>query len=526
MALTSLLLFSLAIAQGEPTIESDCDADSFLQVNSVEETSPASSSWQSPADLASLPRPQRFSLTEKVGLTIISAIPTFGADGNHIALVPDPVLRGGDHTASDALEDYLHQNPIFCTGPGGSHKAQLQWTPAHTYLLCDWPAKEAKAVKFEVFLQDAKGKALGNLIVQHKPLAKKYGTMACMRDIFVDTNPHHVSEVFSGPFKQLVEWLEFHHLHGVDHFLLYTFQGADEASKEVFTPYLRDGVASRVHFEHYPASVLVRQHYIIRDCLFRAKNHADWLLPSVDVDEFVHITGSSMYPHGKVPQDYLRTAWDAFIKHQKQDSKKIQAIKFDRCRFARGAPEQLDISSVWRESGLQEERGSHARALPKYACNVHLAMDPHIHSTKTLPGTSLKAERDMIIANHYRSPKGKQEEYGEKFTQLPDPLASVKDEALLPSVALVEEALRKRFREDPRLLLKRFSEKRPPSMEDAARLSASFNESAPAHSLLQALEEVALQALEEAEADEQEEVEGDQEEVEADQQEVEADQQD
>lgn len=486
MALTLVLLFSLAIAQGEQTIGSDCDADSFLQVNSVEETPQRpGGSWQSPADLASVPRPQRFSLKEKVDLTIISAIPTFGADGNHIALVPDPVLRGGDHTASDALEAYLKQSPVFCTGPGGAHKAQLQWTPAHTYLLCDWPKKDAQAVKFQVFLQDAKGKALGNLTVQHKPLAKKYGTMACMRDIFVDTNPHHVSEVFSGPFKQFVEWLEFHHLHDVNHFLLYTFHGAEEAAKEVFTPYLRDGLASRVHFEHYPASVLVRQHYVIRDCMFRAKNHADWLLPSVDVDEYIHITGSYIYPHGKVPQDYLKTAWDAIIKYKKEDSKKIQTIKFDRCRFARGAPQQLDISSVWREGGLQEERGSHAKALPKYACNVHLAMDPHIHSTKTLPGTSLKAERNMAIANHYRSPKGKQEEYGEKFTQLPDPLASVKDEALLPSVALVEEALRKRFGEDPRVLLKRLSQKRPPSMDEAARLSAKDFVALPTHSLLQ-----------------------------------------
>eukprot|EP00435_Cladocopium_sp_Y103_P009953 s3786_g2.t1 len=460
MALTLVLLFSLAIAQGEQTTRSDCDVDSFLQVTSMEQTpqSPGGS-WQSPADLASVPRPQRFSLQAKVDLTIISAIPTFGADGNHIALVPDPVLRGGDHTASDALEAYLQKNPISCTGPGGSHRAQLRWTPAHTYLLCDWPAQDAQKVKFEVFLEDAKGKALGQLNVQHKPLDKKYGTMACVRDIFVNTDPRRVSEVFSGPFKQVVEWLEFHHLHGVEHFLFYTFQGTEEAAKEAFTPYLRDGLASRIHFEHYPASILVRQHYVIRDCLFRAKNHANWLLPSVDVDEYIHITGSYIFPGSKVPQDRLK----------------------QEC-----GPEQLDIASVWREAGLQEERGSHTKALPKYACNVHLAMDPHIHSTKTLPGTSLKAERDMAVANHYRTPKGKQVEYGQKFTQLPDSSANVKDEALLPSVALVEQALRKRFGEDPRVLLKRLSEKRPPSMDEAARKSLAHG---PPQALLQEGEE-------------------------------------
>ena len=61
----------------------------------------------------------------------------------------------------------------------------------------------------------------------------------------------------------------------------------------------------------------------------------------------------------------------------------------------------------------------------------------------------------------------------------------MKDEALLPSVALVEEALRKRFGEDPRVLLKRLSEKRPPSMDEAARLSANDVAALSTHSLLQ-----------------------------------------
>ena len=39
-------------------------------------------------------------------------------------------------------------------------------------------------------------------------------------------------------------------------------------------------------------------------------------------------------------------------------------------------------------------------------------------------------------------------------------------------VALVEEAIRQRFSEDPRILLRRLGEKRPPSQEVAAKLSA------------------------------------------------------
>ena len=81
---------------------------------------------------------------------------------------------------------------------------------------------------------------------------RKFDTVACVRDIFVDTNPRHLGESFSGPFKQLVEWLEFNHMHGIDHFFFYTFHGTEDAAKEIMRPYMNDGLASRIHFEHYP----------------------------------------------------------------------------------------------------------------------------------------------------------------------------------------------------------------------------------------------------------------------------------
>lgn len=467
-----LLLFSLGIAQGEEP-GFDCDVDSFLQVNSVEQSEDTDGmpggSWQSPADIASLPRPKTISLTEKVDLTIISAVPTFGSDGNFIALIREPILVSQDHTASNALESYLLRTPVFCTGPNRSHRARLRLSPARINLFCDWPAAEAKERKFEIFLEDAAGKALGQFSARHKPLEKTFGTVACVRDIFVDTNPRHLGESFSGPFKQLVEWLEFNHLHGVDHFFFYTFSGTEEAAKEIVTPYMNAGLASRIHFEHYPGVNVVRQHYVIRDCLYRAKNHANWLLPTIDVDEYIHMTGGHVFPGGQVPKDYLRTAWDSIIKHNKAEKKKIQTIKFDRLRFARGAPGQLDIASMWREASLQEGRSGHIKALPKYVCNVHLTYDPHIHGA--MFSSFLRVDRNVLVANHYRNAKGIRIEYGENFTQMTDELATVKDQDLLPSVALVEQALRERFSEDPRILLKRFGEKRPPSQEQAARLS-------------------------------------------------------
>lgn len=465
------LLVSLGIAQ-ETKLE--CDVDSMLQVNSIEQKEAArghpGGSWQSPADIASLPRPKTIYLMEKVELTIISAVPTFGPDGNFITLIREPVLVSQDHTASNALEAYLLKNTIYCTGPKRSHRVLLRWSPAKVNLFCDWPAEEAKETKFEIFLEDAAGKALGQFSAKHKPLEKKFDTVACVRDIFVDTNPRHLGESFSGPFKQLVEWLEFNHMHGIDHFFFYTFHGTEDAAKEIMTPYMNDGLASRIHFEHYPGVNVVRQHYVIRDCLYRAKNHANWLLPTIDVDEYIHMTGGHIFAGGVVPKDYLRTAWDSIVRYNKAEKKKIQTIKFYRFRFARGPPGQLDIASVWREASLQEGRSGHIRALPKYVCNVHLSYDPHIHGA--MFSSFLGVGQNVLVANHYRNAKGVRIEYGDNFTQLPDALATVKDEALVPSVALVEEAIRQRFSEDPRILLRRLGEKRPPSQEVAAKLSA------------------------------------------------------
>ena len=62
-------------------------------------------------------------------------------------------------------------------------------------------------------------------------------------------------------------------------------------------------------------------------------------------------------------------------------------------------------------------------------------------------------------------------EFGERFASLEDASATVKDEDFLPSVPLVLKALQERFGEDPKELLKRLSEKRPPSQEQASRFA-------------------------------------------------------
>eukprot|EP00438_Fugacium_kawagutii_P021409 Skav218870 [mRNA] locus=scaffold843:70573:74265:- [translate_table: standard] len=71
---------------------------------------------------------------------------------------------------------------------------------------------------------------MARIVASHEPqLLQKVETMACVRDLFDDPTPPKAQEkqqnLYSGAFKQLVEWMEWSKMHGIDHFLVYTFQG-------------------------------------------------------------------------------------------------------------------------------------------------------------------------------------------------------------------------------------------------------------------------------------------------------------
>ena len=131
--------------------------------------------------------------------------------------------------------------------------------------------------------------------------------MACVRDIFYNPNWETVTgdHAFSGVFKQWVEWMEWSSMHGLEHFLLYTFEGTGAAAKEIIAPYLDAGIASRVHFQFYAENTFTRQGHVMNDCLYRAKNHAKWLAVSVDVDEYMVFPGKVKYFN-----------WDHILKEQ------------------------------------------------------------------------------------------------------------------------------------------------------------------------------------------------------------------
>ena len=188
---------------------------------------------------------------------------------------------------------------LFCSGSRHLTKETRRAVTVHGRVLhCPWPEDEIHKPEITVHFFTADGKHLGRTVAQQKPGAlKEYNTMACVRDIYDNQHPDKLEYGrFSGPFKQLVEWMEYSNLHGIAHFLIYTFRGQDVGSKAVLEPYIKSKIASRVHFAHYPKDQDARFGYMFNDCLYRSKGHSKWLLSSIDIDEYIRMASGNFFP--------------------------------------------------------------------------------------------------------------------------------------------------------------------------------------------------------------------------------------
>lgn len=452
--------------------------------------------WHSDRDLAFVPPPIPLLFTKRLNISIVSAVPVYeklsdGSYASYIAVVTDhpgaqsdisqhrwnftqrqweylenqslektPVLGEEEgHYYTVTAEETNKNNPseenirkhvsyvssyLFCAPSKNGTRQAL--TVHGRVLHCPWSEQLIHKAKNIVHLFTADGKHLGTTVARQKPGAlKEYNTMACVRDVFDNQNPDKVQYGrFSGPFKQLVEWMEYSNLHGIAHFLIYTFQGQDVGSKAILEPYIKSEIASRVHFEHYPEDQDGRFGYVLNDCLYRTKGHSKWLLSSIDIDEYIRVASGNFFPGGKMPVTYFDSGPDAFLKYKKMKKPQVHSIVMKRLRFARSPPNELDIASTWREEKPSEVKGF--GALPKRIVNVDTALQLSIHYVEVFKGnaTELAMELSEGVIHHYRTPFREDVIYTENASTK-DNMTTVQDTALQGEVALVYDAIKKRF---------------------------------------------------------------------------------
>lgn len=98
--------------------------------------------------------------------------------------------------------------------------------------------------------------------------------------------------IIRGEDEYLVEWIEFHRMMGVEHFVLYD-NGLHDQSKEILKSYIKSGIVTHIVFPDVPntkhgvdANELSIQQLAYGDCIKRFRHHFHYLL-RIDIDEFI-----------------------------------------------------------------------------------------------------------------------------------------------------------------------------------------------------------------------------------------------
>ncbi len=99
-----------------------------------------------------------------------------------------------------------------------------------------------------------------------------------------------IASMFRNEGPYLKEWIEFHKMVGVDHFILYNNDSQDNW-KEVLTPYIREGLVEVIDWSSWYS--YTAQKFPIQaqfsaniDALKKGKEDTEWLI-FMDVDEFI-----------------------------------------------------------------------------------------------------------------------------------------------------------------------------------------------------------------------------------------------
>jgi hypothetical protein len=93
--------------------------------------------------------------------------------------------------------------------------------------------------------------------------------------------------MFRNEANYLKEWIEYHHMLGVDHFLLYNDRSVDHWA-EVLEPYIDSNLVEVIEWSALPGVGIfpVHQTAAYRDGLRRSKGNTKWLA-FIDIDEFI-----------------------------------------------------------------------------------------------------------------------------------------------------------------------------------------------------------------------------------------------
>jgi len=133
-------------------------------------------------------------------------------------------------------------------------------------------------------------------LIQHRWEGYKYRKKANLPDIdILPANSFYflgLVAIFRGEDDYLVEWIEFHKLMGVEHFILYD-NGLEKSSAVLLKPYIKEGTVTHIPFPEISglrdgrhANTLSIQQMAYADFVKRFSHHFKYVL-QLDIDEFL-----------------------------------------------------------------------------------------------------------------------------------------------------------------------------------------------------------------------------------------------
>jgi hypothetical protein len=238
-----------------------------------------------------------------------------------------------------------------------------------------------------------------------------------------------VVTLFRNEANFLKEWIEYHHMLGVDHFLLYNDRSTDHW-EEVLEPYIQSHLVEVTEWSLPPGTPLFPTWQVMayKDGLQRSKGNTKWMA-FIDIDEFILPKKNStilecldqLYPSASGVYMCWRNFGTGGVYLQPGEpilTRLTTASNLHHSRNASGKSlvkmEDVDIDQVWSPHQLVLKEGAqyyNGSGKPLYFRGTDLQVDPQ-HTS------------DYIQVNHYvmrdenfyqtvRVPRAVSKEYGE-----------------------------------------------------------------------------------------------------------------
>lgn len=280
---------------------------------------------------------------------------------------------------------------------GGELETKRVWYHKNFAGRCKWPHTEKWTTCHNLtVVEEGHGPIGGPVQACHDPALADEGPFrltSCGKQMWDDPEqPYYAQSVALPP------WVEYNLMHGVEHFFWYTDSTTQPAMYAAMEPYFEMGVATRIHADSPQSDHWHNDWMGVNDCLYRTMYRADWMLPSLDPDEYLRPAPSVA---GDTPRNFPEVFDD--LAEMFAD---ITDISFGGYRFLKAdGPTTIPLTSTRRQLGPQNETQVMGRLVPKFAARpwAMRTIYPHFPVSRAPGSQTLGVPPEVLAFNHYRT---------------------------------------------------------------------------------------------------------------------------